>query len=313
MPLFAFAILCVAAIAFLVISHFLDGQERIRLQKGAYSGQEKQVLDQLTAGYGRALEGLASLRNLLDDPSAASLPAIQRRRGVELFLIGSLEELVKDRQARTEKSRDTRSIEEAASRLRQASVFYQAGNFEAAIDRYEQSLGLLLRDKALARQFTDSLTKAGYRVLAEDELTELSRLRTIAHQRQDLSARLRDIRAQYKAYAALVPKSSAEDPSSPESLATLLQTKILLRQVLDAEPVISQYPDLAAKTERYFDTVTAKARDDGRKEALDVLDSLLGELQSGDKTSLPGLAQISGNGELDPLLRLMDRLQAMLQ
>src|SRR5208282_1688342 len=294
MPLFAFAILCVAAIAFLVISHFLDGQELIRLQKGAYSGQEKQVLDKLTAGYGRvndflqanqyerALEGLASLRNLLDDPSAASLPAIQRRRGVELFLIGSPEELVKDRQARTEKSRDTRSIEEAASRLRQASVFYQAGNFEAAIDRYEQSLGLLLRDKALARQFTDSLTKAGYRVLAEDELTELSRLRTIAHQRQDLSARLRDIRAQYKAYAALVPKSSAEDPSSPESLATLLQTKILLRQVLDAEPVISQYPDLAAKTERYFDAVTAKARDDGRKEALDVLDSLLGKLQSGD-------------------------------
>ncbi len=352
------------------------GAELARLR--AQQDQEGLVLDQLTAGYarvneslqasqyGQALEGLASLRQLLDDDTVTALPAVQRRRAVEVFLIGSLEELVKARQAGT--SPATASVaqssslidevsemvrrgdelshsgdvqgarlayeaamgkvpplaaafgklqelrnDEAASRLREANVFYQAGNFQASIDRYQQSVGLLLNNKVLARQLTDSLTNAGYRIFAEDDLAQLARLKTIEQKRQEVNARLRDIRAQYKAYVALVPRSSAADPSSPESLATLLQAKILLRQVLDTEPVRSQYPDLAAKTERYIDAVSARAKDDGRKEALDGLDSLLGKLQSGDKTSLPGLAQISVNGERDPLLRLLDRLQAMLQ
>lgn len=352
------------------------GAELARLR--AQQDQEKLVLDQLTAGYARineslqasqydqALTGLASLRKLLDDASVSALPSVQRRRAVEVFLIGSLEELVKARQAGT--STDTGSIvqssslideisdmvrhgdelahsgdmqgarrtyvaamgkvpplaaafgkiqdlqnNEVSSLLRQANVFYQAGNFQASIDRYQQSVGLLLNDKALARQLTDSLTKAGYRIFAADDLAQLARLKTTEQKRQEVNARLRDIRAQYKAYVALVPRSSAADPSSPESLATLLQAKILLRQVLDTEPVRSQYPDLAAKTERYIDAVSARAKDDGRKEALDGLDSLLGKLQSGDKTSPPNLAQISVNGERDPLLRLLDRLQAMLQ
>ena len=348
------------------------GAELARLR--AQQDQEGLVLDQLTAGYarvneslqarqyGQALEGLASLRLLLDDDTVTALPALQRRRAVEVFLIGSLEELVKARQAGA--SPATASVaqssslmdevsemvrrgdelshsgdvqgarlayeeamgkvpplaaafgklqelrnDEAASRLREANVFYQAGNFQASIDRYQQSVGLLLNNKVLARQLTDSLTNAGYRIFAEDDLAQLARLKTIEQKRQEVNARLRDIRAQYKAYVALVPRSSAADPSSPESLATLLQAKILLRQVLDTEPVRSQYPDLAAKTERYIDAVSARAKDDGRKEALDGLDSLLGKLQSGDKASLPGLAQISVNGERDPLLRLLDRLR----
>ena len=68
--------------------------------------QDRLVLDQLAAGYAqvneslqarqfdRALEGLASLRRLLDDASVTGLPTVERRRAVEVFLIGSLEELV---------------------------------------------------------------------------------------------------------------------------------------------------------------------------------------------------------------------------
>ena len=345
------------------------GAELARLR--ALQDQENLVNDQITAGYAQvnvslqasqydqALERLAVLRKILDNDSMEALPAVQRRRAVETFIIGSLEELVKTRQAGAPadgsslikdlsemiKQGDELSHsgnvqgarmayqaaiekvpplaaafgklqnlknEEVTSVLRQANVFYQAGNFQATIDRYQQSVGLLLNDKALARQLTDSLTNAGYRIFAADDLAQLGLLKTAEQKRQEVNARLRDIRAQYKAYVALVPKSSANDPSSPESLATLLQAKILLRQVLDTEPVHSQYPDLAGKTERYIDAVSAKAKDDGRKETLDMLDSLLGAVQSGDKSSLPGLAQIAANAQRDPLLRLLDRLQAML-
>lgn len=313
------------------------GAELARLR--AQQDQENLVNDQITAVYAQvnvslqagkydqALDALASLRKILGNDSVAALPAVQHRRSVETFLIGSLEELVKARQSGTstemasakqvpptvdQVSQNLRN-DEATSRLREANVFYQAGNFQAAIDRYQQSVGLLLNDKALARQLTDSLTHAGYRVLAADELAQLSRLKTAEQKRQDVVTRLRDISAQYRAYVTLVPKSSASDPGSPESLATLLQAKILLRQVLDTEPVRSQYPDLAAKTERYVDAVSTKAKDDGRKEGLDVLDSLFSKLQSGDKVSVQNLAHRSVSGEQDPLLRLLDRLQAMLQ
>lgn len=313
------------------------GAELARLR--AQQDQEGLVEDQIIAGYARvnealqsshydqALERLALLRRILDNDSIAALPAVQRRRTVEAFLIGSLEELVKARESEpsteaaspkqvsptVDQVAQTLRNNEATSRLHEANVFYQAGNFQASIDRYEQSLGLLLNDKDLARNLTDSLTNAGYRVLAAGDLAQLSLLKTAEQKRQEVNARLRDISAQYKAYVALVPKASANDPGSPESLATLLQAKILLRQVLDTDPVRSQYPDLAAKTERYIDAVSAKAKDDGRKESLDVLDSLLGKLQSGDKTLVPNLAQLSAGGEQDPLLSLLNRLQAMIQ
>lgn len=359
------------------------GEELARLR--AQQDQEKLITDQVAAGYGRvneflqalqydqALLALASLRKLLDDSSVSSLPALQRRRGVELFLIGSLEELVKERQGKGSSqttslaqgssligevsdmvrrgdeltaagdqrgarlayeaamgkipevaagfgkleilrtAAEKKSADDVSSLLRQGNVFYQAGNFQASIDRYQQSLALLLNDKALSRQVTDSLTRAGYRIFAAEELSQLARLKTAELKRQDLNARLRDIRAQYKAYVALVPKSAATDPSSAESLATLLQAKILLRQVLDTEPVRSQYPDLAAKTERYLDAVSARAKEDGRKEALEGLGSLLDKLQTNDKTPPANMSRVSVQAEPDPLLRLLDRLQVILQ
>ena len=210
------------------------------------------------------------------------------------------------------KIQDLRRSETAAG-LRQANVFYQAGSFQAAIDRYQQSVAILLNDKAQARLLTDSLAKAGYRLFAADDLAQAARLKTNEQKRQEVNARLRDIRAQYKAYVALVPRSASTDTSSSESLATLLQARILLRQVLDSEPVRSQYPDLAVKTERYLDAVSAKAREDGRKEALDGLDLLFGKLQTGEKLSASSVAPISVGGERDPVLRLLDRLQATLQ
>ena len=263
-------------IVLLVMFYFLDRKEQIKLQSSERQAESAQEK--------RALDQLSA--------------------GYER----------KDRQAVTEKSRDAGSMEEAASKRREADVFYQAGNFEAALDRYQQSLGLLLKDKALARQLTDSLAKAGYRVFAANELAQLAGLKRIDQERQDLNARLRDIRARYKSLVAQTPKASATEPSSSESLAAPLQTKILLRQVLVTEPVLSQYPDLAARVERYLDAISAKAMHDGRKEAIDELDSLLGILQSGDTAAAaPYLARMAGSREQDPVQRLLDRLQEMLR
>jgi hypothetical protein len=359
-------------------------QELTRLR--AQQGQEKLVLDQLVSGYDRvntalqsssydqALQSLASLRKFLDDDSVASLPAIQRRRGVELFLIGSLEQLVKERQttASTDTSalleastllrsvsdlvskgdslyedgdlagarqayesaigripslsggygklrtiqgtEDGRNAEAVAAGLRQGNIFLQAGNFSSAVDRYRQSLGILLKDDTLARQLTDSIMNAGYHVLAANDLAAIAQLKAAAQQRQQVSAHLQDLRDQYTAYVALAPKSSAAGPTSPESLATLLQTRILLRQVLDSASVRSQFPDLAAKTDSYFDALSAIGKAAGRKEAFESLNVLLDGIQSGAaRPNLAGLAPAAATVQPDPLLRLFDRLLAVLR
>ena len=357
-------------------------QELTRLR--AQQDQEKLVLDQLVSGYDRvnvalqssayeqALQGLASLRKFLDDDSVASLPTIQRRRGVELFLISSLEQLVKERQ--TTASTDTaalleastllrsvsdlvsrgdslyqagdmagarqayesaigripslsagygklRSIQEAedgrnaeavAAGLRQGNIFVQAGNFTSAVDRYRQALGILLKDDNLARQLTDSIMNAGYHVLAANDLAAIAQLKTAAEQRQQVSVHLQDLRDQYKAYVALTPpKSSVSDPTSSQSLATLLQTRILLRQVLDSASIRSQFPDLAAKTDNYLDALSTIGKAAGRKEAFEGLNGLLDSIQSGAKANLAMLAPASA--QPDPLLRLFDSLQAVLR
>jgi hypothetical protein len=103
--------------------------------------------------------------------------------------------------------------------------------------------------------------------------------------------------AQYQAYAALQPASSASELESPQSLSTLLQAKILVRQILDTEPVRSRYPELNATMERYFAALAAQKETDGRRAALQELDALLARLEARDR---PAGAHYPRGAEADP-------------
>ena len=89
-----------------------------------------------------ALQGLAAMRGYLDQEPARSLPGIQRRRSVEAFLIGSLEELIESRQARQERQ-TAAAVLAAGARLealragiQRAEERFQAGDYTAARDLY---------------------------------------------------------------------------------------------------------------------------------------------------------------------------------
>jgi len=80
----------------------LRRMQDIQRQEGLVSSRLLSSYDdinaQIKAGdYPAALKSLASLRASLDSESARELPAIQKRRPVELFIIGSLEELIRSR------------------------------------------------------------------------------------------------------------------------------------------------------------------------------------------------------------------------
>ncbi len=81
---------------------FLSELDQIREQRQ----KEQLVFDQIFSSYNRikqnitasqydeALENLNTLNNYLNQESIASLPAIQRRRSVEIFIITSLRRLI---------------------------------------------------------------------------------------------------------------------------------------------------------------------------------------------------------------------------
>jgi hypothetical protein len=130
-------------------------QELARLR--SQREKDQLVLDQLLAGYSRinadlqaqdlagAQKELDSLRAYLNDPSVGSLPTIQKRRSVEMFLIDSLDNLIRSR--RSPASPQAEASSEAAAQLRSISDFVargdalsKAGNLSEARNAYLQAL-----------------------------------------------------------------------------------------------------------------------------------------------------------------------------
>ena len=186
----------------------------------------------------------------------------------------------------------------------------------------------------MSQRVTENIRDAGYRLLAGSEpqrpdpserlaavekerdagLARLNQLAAVQQQRAAALARLRELRAQYQAYTALQPASAASELDSPQSLSTLLQAKILVRQILDTEPVRSRYPELTATMERYFTALAAQKEIDGRRAALQELDALLARLAARDRPAgTPAFTPYRRGGEADPLLALLNRLETLLQ
>jgi hypothetical protein len=200
---------------------------------------------------------------------------------------------------------ERRGSQDAIAGLGQANLFFQAGNFLGSLSQYRHAVGLLLKNEALANQLTDNVMNAGYRVLAADDLTALAGLRTDEQKKGAILRRLQEIRSQYLAYSALPPQSSSQ------SLASLLQAKVLLRQILDSDPVRSQYPHLGSDIESYFVALEEQGRADGRMGAIQEMASVLDRLTGG--SSPPQAASTAtGSSKVDPLVSLLDRLEQLL-
>ena len=193
---------------------------------------------------------------------------------------------------------DQEAVQSALDGIQQANLFYQAGNFQGSIERYRSAVSFLLKDESLARQLTTNIMNAGYRVLAADDLAALARLRTDAEKRRAILKRLIDMRSQYAAYKAMAPQES--DQAESQSLASLLQAKVMLLQILDSDPVRSEHPELSADIERYFMALEQQGKGEGRNAAIDELSSMLGV-----KSPPAGISA-------DPLAALLDRLQQIL-
>lgn len=258
--------------------------------------------------YNAALQELAGLRAGLDREPARSLAAVQQRRPVELFLIGSLEELIAARRREGEQAKQT------GSALAQGETSYRQGLYQASLDQYRQALELLLADKAAAARVVSQVAEAGYRLQAAPLVTEVQEARSREAARKALQERLSALRTEY---AQQRSRSARTSQASGETLATLLQAKLLTLQILSSEQVSSRYPQLYDQMQKYLDTFAEQQLLDGGysglQDAVDLLAAALGE-PAPDKSRLLELwRRFSHTDRADLLTQLLARLEKLLR
>ncbi len=336
--------------------------------------------------YDQALRTLASFESFLDQDSIRSLPPIQRRRSVELFVIDSFRALI-DRQ-RSASMQTAPSLLAAAEVLTsiqqavsQADQAYQAGRTEQARALYLAALGkipelehahsLLSRQEqegwqaerkelerriaglqgelaqsnqalALSRKEQEREQAPGPDVAAlqeeiarkqseleqkerelRKEITglqqELERVRSesqrteadYAERRRAVLERLQDLRQRYSRIAYL---SRGPNTVPEQELMALLETKLLLKEILVSEAVRRRYPDLYEKTERFLQVFGEVLQRQGQLATLRDLSTIVGSLTE-DSSGGPDTSALGRYTDLEVrglFYKLLDSLRLMV-
>jgi len=146
--------------------------EKLRQQQG----REQLVLDQFLSYYQKARDQiqaaqpaaarkvLADFRTYLDDPDLTALPGIVRRRPVELFLIDSLDQLIRAQAAPAGDTQNVQALVASANLISAVSALVQQGDALFQVQGYDKARELYL--SALSQI---PATQAGYTKLGEIE------------------------------------------------------------------------------------------------------------------------------------------------
>ena len=167
-----------AQIAALRAQSSAGGEERERLAAlEARTQGEQLVLDQLTASYARignamkagrwddARTGLDGIASYLDQPGVTALGAVQKRKTVDLFLIDSLQRLVKSESAGqpAAASRTPATVSAAADAISAGNALYAAGNYRGSLERYGAALEALKEGAPGVEMVAGRIAEAGFR------------------------------------------------------------------------------------------------------------------------------------------------------
>jgi hypothetical protein len=195
---------------------------------GAQGQREQLVLDQISASYAAvgaamkasrfddALGSLASLAAYLDQAGIASLPAVQRRKPVDIFLIDALEKLVASQKAAAPPAAagaqsaasappavSPRQTQALADAIAAGDALFAAGSFAPALEKYSAGLALLSDVPGIER-LTARIAEAGYRQGLADLSARQDKAARPTLEKADALARRAGYAEAIAAYAAVV-------------------------------------------------------------------------------------------------------------
>jgi hypothetical protein len=130
--------------------------------------------------------------------------------------------------------------------------------------------------------------------------------------REDLRERLAGLEARYQGQRQSSSLSSLTDP---QTLATLLEAKLLTWQIIGSDPVASQYPELYDTMDQYLDSFGEQRLFEGRYGAVEdmitVINAVLSAKEQEPATEL--WKRYGYTDREDLLLRLIDKLELLLE
>ena len=103
--------------------------------------------------------------------------------------------------------------------------------------------------------------------------------------------------------------------TAPETLATLLEAKLLTWQIIGSDPIAGQYPELYDTMERYLDTLTEQSLFEGRYAAVQDMITVVDALLSTPVAQVPAdlWRRYSYTDREDLLTRLLDSLERIIK
>jgi len=167
---------------------------------------------------------------------------------------------------------------------------------------YRTALGGLDVDSETAGRIVTRIMDAGYRIGAAGD----GRTRSLAIQRLN---KIDDI------IKAVRSDSNKSSRPSQETLVSLLEAKVLVKQILYSDSIKSMHPDLYERMEQYFDALGEEQRIEGYETGVTDANTIIDVAHGAKQDKV--LASIWETGlretQAETLARLVGRLRSLLE
>jgi len=198
------------------------------------------------------------------------------------------------------RSIDELSLQEERNRFRETlnegDRYMNSRELETGIEKYRQALEYLESDSDVVNRLINQLIGAGKELhsadeqplISAEELELLNRAKMDMEERRAVLAELYELERNYSSDSSIEnTDAAASSEAAGENLASLLNTKLLIREVLASDSIRSEYPDLHEKMGQYLEAYGKEKEREGRDAALSEIIQLMEHLSEGKDRNGP--------------------------
>ena len=251
--------------------------------------------DRMTA----ALERLEAQESSLKSENARLAEQLERLQEQQQLLQGDQTQVAAQVQ-RLQGEREALSAQARQLRDEKDKLAEQVKQLQAEKD------GLIsIRDRIQVER--DSLEEERNRLAQEQKLAA-----EVEAEREKLRERLDTLETRFRTQRR---SADLRGDTSPETLANLLEAKLLTWQIIGSDPIAGQHPELYDTMERYLDTLTEQSLLEGRYTAVQDMITVVDALLSTPAAQVPAelWRRYSYTDREDLLTRLIDKIDLLLE
>ena len=175
------------------------------------------------------------------------------------------------------------------SSLEEGDKDFSSRQYEEAIEQYRQALEYLENDSDVVSRIVNQLVEAGVALKTASGETLISdrELAALNAAKLQQDSRLAVIEGLSNVERTMNSETTSRSGSSREELANLLNTKLLIMEVLASDSIQEEYPDLHKKMGDYLEAYGQEKENSGREAALEEIIQITRYLSRDFASGLP--------------------------